>query len=62
MWIRTVDGKWYVFEVRGVVHLSWVQASDKAHAAVFPEDKIDDWVKLLGDMAEVVLEAVEPHI
>lgn len=61
MWIRTKQG-WYVCELRGVCFVTWVNTQDKANAAVFPKDKIDEWVKVISDMTSESLEAVEPFV
>ena len=61
MWIRTLDG-WYICELRGVVFVTWVSVADKAHAAVLPKDKIDDWIRVMSAMTGKNLEAVEPLV
>lgn len=47
MWISTADGQWFIHEIRGVVFVSWVQHSDKANAAVFPEDQAPLWLEIM---------------
>lgn len=51
MWISTVDGQWLIHEIRGACYVSWVQRSDKAHAAVFPEDRAAQWLETMKQAA-----------
>ena len=59
MWLRTVDG-WYVHELRGVCFITWVSVEDKAHAGIFPEENIDDWVSVVSKMSGKFIEKVKP--
>lgn len=61
MWIRTLDGKWYVHEVRGG-YLSWVSEKDNARAAVFPDSRIFEWIVLMESMSDLRLQAVTPFV
>lgn len=58
MWIQTLDGKWYLCEVRGVVFLTWVNEADKAQAAVFPEHAVQEWLAIAQKMSGLQLQAV----
>ena len=51
MWIATSDHQWFIHEIRGAVFVSWVQASDKAHACVFPEGRAHQWLETMKQAA-----------
>lgn len=58
MWLRTIDGKWYVHELRGVVYVSWISYRNRSHALTFPEDKILEWQKIVEDISGMGLNYV----
>ena len=58
MWIRTIEGGWYVHEVRGAVYLSWVSEKDREKAAQFPAKDIGNWIVILESMSGMRLQAV----
>jgi hypothetical protein len=62
MWLRTIDAKWYIHELRGACYVSWVSAKDKANSAIFPKGEISKWKELLSEMTGLDIEAVEPFV
>ena len=60
MWIRTLDRKWYICEIRGAVFVTWVSDADKAHAAVFPENAALEFIAAFENMSGMRLQAVRP--
>ena len=53
---RTLDGAFYVYELRGVLYLSFVQSSEIHNAGIFPAGKSEHWQRILEDMAGQPLE------
>ena len=61
MWLMTKDGKWYVHELRGVMYISWVSQKDKAHALIFPKNKILEWQKFVEGISGLELSYIVAH-
>ena len=57
MKIKTADGQWYICEIRGACFITWVSKKDKERAAVFPANKVADWIRLLSDWTGLSLDA-----
>ena len=61
MWIRTKTiPAWYIAELRGVCYITWVSEKDKAHATIFPVEKIGEWIDVVDDLTGFNNEAVRP--
>jgi len=58
VWIRTKDGNWYIFELRGVCFVSWVNKKDKDKALVFPEKEVQKWISIITERTDFELECI----
>ena len=58
MWIGSLDGEWYVHEIRGVCFVSFVPMKDKGHALVFPKENIREWVHIMSELTGRPLQAI----
>jgi hypothetical protein len=61
VYITSADGSMYVYELRGVVFVTWVAKQHKEKALQFPADKAADWVKLISGMTGVECVATPPR-
>ena len=55
MRLKTKDG-WYVKDINGVCYVTWVSTKDKAHAAIFPIERANEWARLLENFTDMELE------
>jgi hypothetical protein len=60
MYLRTVDGKWYVYRLHGAVFVSWVTAKDRHQATLFQLPNVNQWKTLLEAQTGLSLEAISP--
>jgi len=57
--IRTSEiNPFYVYELRGVCFLTWVNEVDISQAMIFPKEEIKKWVDVLSSFAKSDLIAV----
>lgn len=61
MWIKNNLG-FYIHEIRGACFITWVNEIDRAHAFIFPVDKIDEWLETMQQMSgENLLIPIVPY-